>query len=147
MSYSHKIVCFHVQKASMKCYFICPPYVYHYEIQFLVLCESSECKFQHCREVGMCKDQAGHHDVCSLFPVACPNSCGEVKIAHRSLQSHRSLCPLESIECSLGCKSVVSSKELAKHESARCELRKMNYRYCEKLRICRNRTEFATWFL
>jgi len=89
-------------------------------------CEFRSVKCQHCKQVSKHKDQASHYDVCELYPQMCPNDCGETGVTRKSLQLHRTQCPLESVKCSLGCKSMMRRKELAEHETSQCVLRRVN---------------------
>ena len=64
MFYSQNIVYEIIQKTSIKCYFICPPCVYHYEIQFLVLC--AVCKGRNPGEMKFKQELMRHHLLMSL---------------------------------------------------------------------------------
>ena len=47
-----------------------------------------------------------HYNECQLYPLTCPNQCGEEHIKRRDVKTHRSSCPLEPLECpfqQMGC--------------------------------------------
>ena len=40
-----------------------------------------------------------HYDKCPAYPLVCPNKCGASGIKRRDMESHRSQCPQEPVEC------------------------------------------------
>lgn len=59
-----------------------------------------------------------HWSVCQKFPVLCPNGCGVGCLQRWNLAQHRSVCPLEPVECQMkayGCNMVVPRKDLTSH--------------------------------
>ena len=62
-----------------------------------------------------------HYDICQDFPLICPNKCGVDGIKRRLLESHRSVCPLQYVECPFaeaGCKLDIRRHQLAGHISS-----------------------------
>ena len=40
-----------------------------------------------------------HYDLCPEFPLTCPNQCGGGSIKRKNMDSHRSECPQEPVQC------------------------------------------------
>ena len=63
-------------------------------------------------------DYCGHQATCLEVPISCPNKCGSKKIKRKGMESHRSRCPQEPVECPFaeaGCKVEVRRQELEDH--------------------------------
>ena len=84
-----------------------------------------------------------HYNICTEFPLECPNRCGTNNIKRKDMKDHRSQCPEEKIECPNKCrpkvnkktgeipsKTVVRRKNLAEHLSV-CTHRPYKCEYCE----------------
>ena len=64
------------------------------------------------QEKGPC-----HYDMCTDYPLTCPNRCGEKDIKRKDMKTHRQTCPLEVIHCpfgSVGCCDV-QRKDMDNH--------------------------------
>ena len=60
----------------------------------------------------------GHQATCLEVPLACPNICGSKDIKRRDMDSHRSRCPQEPVECPFaeaGCTDGVVRSQLENH--------------------------------
>ena len=83
-----------------------------------------------------------HYNICTEFPLECPNRCGTNNIKRKDMKNHRGQCPEEKIECPNKCqpkahkkmgeisrKTFVRRKNLAKHLSG-CTHRPYKCEYC-----------------
>ena len=62
----------------------------------------------------------GHKATCREVPLTCPNRCGPTRIKRKDMDSHRSKCPQEPVECPFaeaGCKSNLRRCQLQDHLS------------------------------
>ena len=102
-------------------------------------CDLRLIKCQYCEYVDTAKAYGGHEDVCDMYPIQCPNGCGNPALVRCMLNDHlRSICPLELIPCenaSLGCEERVLRKRMRSHLRHNCELRKIHCEFCNC--ICR----------
>ena len=60
----------------------------------------------------------GHQAECPEAPLTCPNECGSNKIKRKDMETHRSLCPQETVECPFaeaGCKEELKRCKLETH--------------------------------
>jgi len=72
-----------------------------------------ECQF--CKIMFRYKYMAKHLELCPMFPMPCPNFCGDTS-TRGDLKTHRSNCPLEKILCPLiVCSKPLIRKELQEH--------------------------------
>jgi len=97
-------------------------------------CELRLVKCPYCDYVETAKAYRGHEDVCDMYPMQCPKSCGEQYLVRCTLGDHLScICPLAVIPCenaSLGCEKQVLRKNMKRHLLHHCELREMHCEYC-----------------
>ena len=59
-----------------------------------------------------------HYNECPNYPLDCPNQCGTMEIKRAEMDQHRSMCPLESVECPFkeaGCQVKVVRKDFDNH--------------------------------
>ena len=76
--------------------------------------KAEECEFRpyrcmYCNEYGTYVSITGkgasirnkkcHYDLCSQYPLECPNRCGETNIKRRNMSLHRQKCPREQLDC------------------------------------------------
>ena len=61
---------------------------------------------------------SGHQATCPETPLTCPNKCGSVSVKRKDMESHRSKCPKELVECPFaeaGCEVVIRRCQLQDH--------------------------------
>ena len=83
-------------------------------------CEYRTHTCQYCGKKGPYLKINGqhHYQKCKLYPVSCPNGCGEAKIPRNSLAEHAKICPCEIVQCEyrlLGCRAKVQRRSYAQH--------------------------------
>ncbi|KAI6654217.1 TNF receptor-associated factor 4, partial [Oopsacas minuta] len=71
------------------------------------LCPMRIISCRYCNKQEKVIDQEKHFDVCSKYPISCPNKCSD-KFSRGLLSEHRAKCELEEISCPFseyGCKA------------------------------------------
>ena len=58
-----------------------------------------------------------HKEKCHKFPLPCPNDCGLDNIPQDNMDEHKKECPLEIIQCDVGCGTLMPRKDQKKHNS------------------------------
>jgi len=77
------------------------------------------CYCQYCKitaESGVISNE--HKNNCTMFPISCPNTCGEKNIPQGEIAKHKETCPLEVIWCmyhDMGCEVRLARKDMAQH--------------------------------
>lgn len=74
---------------------------------------------EYCGKEGQFMRIVGHHyQRCKLFPLSCPNECGETKILRCNILKHTKTCPYEVVRCEyrlLGCRAKMQRRSYAQH--------------------------------
>ena len=81
-------------------------------------CELRKVTCQYCNQIMAMKNYPSHQLICKLFPMECPNQCGEQGLVRKSVKTHREVCKLEVIACSYaqaGCEEKVTRQDMNKH--------------------------------
>ena len=81
-------------------------------------CELRKVTCQYCNQIIIAKNYPRHQLTCIMFPMECPNQCGEQGLVRRSVKTHREVCKLEVIACSYaqsGCEEKVTRQDMNKH--------------------------------
>ena len=84
------------------------------------------CQFKAAYE-QVCND---HYPKCIKYPVPCPNKCEIGTVERGNLEQHVSECPLQVVECHLGCSERMKREGLPKHVRV-CPKRPFTCKYCE----------------
>jgi len=70
-------------------------------------CQYRTYTCQYCGKEGQFVRIVGHHlRRCKLWPLSCPNECGETRIPRYNMPKHAKICPYEVVHCEyhhLGC--------------------------------------------
>ena len=75
--------------------------------------ECEHCDFTSTFDVGV-----QHVELCTKYPVPCPNKCEIGTVPRCDVEKHRTECPLESVACDfvdIGCNMKVARKDLKQH--------------------------------
>ena len=83
------------------------------------------CQFKATYEL-VCND---HYLKCIKYPVPCPNKCEIGTVERGNLEQHVSECPLQVVECHLGCSERMRREGLPKHVKV-CPKRPFTCKYC-----------------
>ena len=73
---------------------------------------------EYCNQAVTANNYASHQRKCDIFPMQCPNSCGEQGLVRQSIDGHRQTCKLEVISCEyahVGCESTMTRQQMLKH--------------------------------
>ena len=84
------------------------------------------CQFKATYE-QVCND---HYPKCVKYPVPCPNNCEIGTVERGNLEQHESECPLQVVECHLGCSERMKREGLPKHVKE-CPKRPFTCKYCQ----------------
>ena len=81
-------------------------------------CELRKITCQYCNQIMAMKNYPSHQLTCKMFPMECPNQCGEQGLVRKSVKTHQEVCKLEVIACSYaqaGCEEKVTRQDMNKH--------------------------------
>ena len=81
-------------------------------------CVLRKVKCEHCGHTTTAKDHSSHLLTCKMFPVQCPNNCGETGLVRKQLNTHRQTCKFELISCeyaNVGCEEKVRRRDIPQH--------------------------------
>ena len=82
-------------------------------------CHLRQKKCQYCPLNSTYEDVTGGHlEVCTNYPLDCPNKCGTESVTRSTLPAHREECPLQQVECEhrqFGCAAVLQRKGVVDH--------------------------------
>ena len=84
----------------------------------VTLCPKQHWKCAYCALTGLKECESDHLSVCDQYPVSCPNRCEEGEVPRSSLEQHRTLCPLQEVECEyagMGCEVRLPRREMRGH--------------------------------
>ncbi len=110
-------------------------------------CPLRRYKCAHCGLEDTHKTITGsHYSKCPMFPLPCPNACGETGIKRRDIPTHRQQCPMEKLQCPNKCVYIcagtalshqstittVYRKDLEKHLKSECDQRVGTCPFCGK---------------
>ncbi len=82
-------------------------------------CELRSVNCRYCNVTVMATNLSKHCQECDSFPTKCPNKCGQQEIMRKDIEHHKTVCPLEIVDCTyahVGCTEEVKRKMLQKHE-------------------------------
>ena len=99
-------------------------------------CELRLVKCPYCDHIDTMKNYSGHTKICELFPIDCPNHCGQSGLTRHALENHRMECRLEVIGCKNlldGCDVKLTRQDMILHETEECELRPIHCLYCKQI--------------
>ena len=81
-------------------------------------CRNRQQKCIYCDFEDTFEEVEKHLDVCSSYPVVCPNSCNIGSVDRCCIEQHLSVCPLQHVECDFnhaGCMTTLRRKDLPAH--------------------------------
>ena len=96
-------------------------------------CEFHSIRCEYCEFTGPAKTLSEHASECKMFPVKCPNDCGEEGLVLQTLDEHLLVCKLEVVPCeraSEGCKEKFQRQFQQDHMDFHCEFRTVKCEYC-----------------
>ncbi len=87
-----------------------------YHLQQLCLLRQISCIY--CSEIITAKQYYSHEAICTMFPMECPNKCGEQGVVRKTIDAHRLSCMNEVILCTYahaGCTRKMKRRDLDRH--------------------------------
>ncbi len=82
------------------------------------ICVLRKIKCEFCSKFITMQNYRSHQNVCTMFPMECPNQCGEKGIVRQTVDTHRQSCKYELISCTYayaGCKVKIKRQDLDGH--------------------------------
>ena len=97
-------------------------------------CPRCKVKYQYCHTTEEHQVIEGKHkEVCSRFPLSCPNHCNVGTIPREDMEEHRRVCPMEVIYCLNNCGKTLERWCLNNHITTKCPRCKIICQYCHNL--------------
>ena len=104
---------------------------HHLVIHLSDLCQKRPFTCKYCQFKAtyeqVCND---HYPKCVKYPVPCPNNCEIGTVERGNVEQHESECPLQVVECHLGCSERMKREGLPKHVRE-CPKRPFTCKYCQ----------------
>ena len=102
----------------------------HLAKHLLELCPKRPSTCEYCGFKATYEDMNKHYPDCIKYPVPCPNKCEVGTVERGNLEQHMSECPLQLVECHLGCSERIKREGLPQHVGV-CPKRPFTCKYCQ----------------